>query len=125
MKRRQVAARTTPVKTVDEYIAEAPKNQRAVLAKLRRTIKAAAPEASESIAYGMAGFKYKGKPVIYFANWKGHIALYGSFADEYADQLKAFELAKGTVRFLPDHPPSDRLLTKIVKGRIAAIDAAR
>jgi uncharacterized protein YdhG (YjbR/CyaY superfamily) len=82
------------------------------------------PRRAESIAYGMAGFKYKGKPLIYFANWKGHIALYGSFADEYADELNAFELAKGTVRFPPDHPPSDRLLTKIVKGRIAAIDAA-
>jgi uncharacterized protein YdhG (YjbR/CyaY superfamily) len=124
MKRKQTAATTPPVKTVDEYIAKAPKNQRAVMAKLRQTIKAAAPAASESIAYGMAGFKYKRKPLIYFANWKGHIALYGSFADEYADELKAFELAKGTVRFPPDHPPSDRLLTKIIKGRIAAIDAA-
>lgn len=125
MKTKQAAARTTHAKTVDEYIAAAPKGQRAVLAKLRQTIKAAAPKATESIAYGMAGFKYRGKPVIYFANWKGHIALYGSFADEYADELKAFELAKGTVRFPPDRPPSDRLLTKIVKGRIAAIDAAR
>jgi uncharacterized protein YdhG (YjbR/CyaY superfamily) len=125
VKRKQTAATRTPVKTVDEYIAKAPENQRAVMAKLRKTIKAAAPNASESIAYGMAGFKYKGKPLIYFANWKDHVALYGSFADEYADELKAFELAKGTVRFPPDHPPSDRLLTRIVKGRVAAIDAAR
>jgi uncharacterized protein YdhG (YjbR/CyaY superfamily) len=123
--KKQAAPKTTQAKTVDEYIAAAPKDHRAVLKKLRQTIKAAAPRASESIAYGMAGFKYKGKPVIYFANWKGHVALYGSFADEYADELKAFELAKGTVRFPPDHPPSDRLLTRIVKGRVAAIDAAR
>jgi uncharacterized protein YdhG (YjbR/CyaY superfamily) len=111
--------------TVDEYIAASPAKLRPALKKLRKTIKAAAPNATEAMAYGMAGYKYKGKPVILFAHWKDHLALYGSFVNEYADELKAFTLLKGTVRFPADQPPSDRLLTKIVKGRMAAIDATR
>lgn len=124
MKKRRAAATTTQAKTVDDYIAAAPRDQRAVLTKLRQTIQAAAPKAAECIAYGMAGFKYKGKPVLYFAYWKDHIALYGSFIDAHAAELKAFDLAKGTVRFTPDKPPSERLVAKIVKGRIEAIDVA-
>jgi len=40
-----------PAKTVDEYIASAPKNTRKVLKDLRRAIKDAAPKAEESISY--------------------------------------------------------------------------
>ncbi len=29
-----------------------------------------APKATEGIHYGMAGYKYKGKPVIYLARWR-------------------------------------------------------
>lgn len=111
--------------TVDDYIAASPAKLRPALKKLRKTIKAAAPNATESIGYGMASYKYKGKPVILFAHWKDHVALYGSFVNEYADELKGYTVLKGTVRFPPDKPPSDRLLTRIVKGRMAAIDEGK
>lgn len=111
--------------TVDEYIAASPAKLRPALKKLRKTIKAAAPNATETIGYGMASYKYKGKPVILFAHWKDHVALYGSFVNEYAEELKAFTVLKGTVRFPADRPPSDRLITKIVKGRMAAIDEGK
>ncbi|HVH62204.1 MAG TPA: DUF1801 domain-containing protein [Candidatus Dormibacteraeota bacterium] len=110
-------------KTVDEYIAASPARLRPTLNRPRKVIRAAAPKATEVIGYGMAGYKYKGKPVVYFAHWKDHVALYGSFVNEYAQELKAFTLLKGTVRFPPEKPPSDRLLTKIIKSRVAAIDA--
>ncbi len=63
------------VKTVDEYIASAPQGIQKKLKALRTTIKAAAPQASEKISYGMAGYYYKGR-LIYFAYFKSHIGLY-------------------------------------------------
>ena len=52
------AVNTTHTKTVDEYLAAAPKDKRAALIKLRNAIKAAAPKATESMSYGIAAFKH-------------------------------------------------------------------
>jgi uncharacterized protein YdhG (YjbR/CyaY superfamily) len=109
--------------TVAEYLAAAPKDQRAALTKVRRAIKAAAPKASEGVYYGIAGFKYKGKPLLYFGYAKDHCALYGSVSLGGVD-AKKFDLDKGTLRFTTDDPVPDRLVTKIVKARITEIDKA-
>lgn len=116
------ASMAKPAKTVDAYLAAAPKEQRAGLMKLRRTIKAAAPKATESVSYGMAGFKHKGKHLLIFGYWKTHVAIYGSFGAHTAE-LKPYDQShKGTVRFPADKPLPYGLVTKIVKARVAEID---
>jgi uncharacterized protein YdhG (YjbR/CyaY superfamily) len=119
------AAKTTHTKTVDDYLAAAPKDKHAALMKLRKTIKAAAPKATEGISYGMVGYKHNGKRLVYFAYWDAHCALYGtssSFIDSHAAELKAYDLSKGTIRFSADKPLPDRLVTKIVKARVAEVE---
>jgi uncharacterized protein YdhG (YjbR/CyaY superfamily) len=116
-----------PAQTVDDYIAAAPKDQRAGLTKLRKAIKAAAPNAKELVSYGMAGFKQDGKRVAYFAYWKRHIALYGTsrdFIDEHVDELEPYLQSKGTLQFPADKPMPYGLVTRIVKARIAEIEKA-
>jgi uncharacterized protein YdhG (YjbR/CyaY superfamily) len=120
---KKTAAKSTPTNAVDDYLAAAPKDQRAALTRLRRTIKAAAPKATEGIRYGIAGFTHDGKPLLHFGYWKAHCALYGSF-DAHAVELKAYDLSKGTIRFPAEKPLPDRLVTKIVKARIAEIERA-
>ena len=127
--RKAKAAKTKVPKTVDDYIAAAPESQRATLTRLRKTIKTAAPKAVESVAYGMAGFKYKGKPLALFAYWKDHYSLYGvssAVIDAHADELKPYKLSKvkGTIQFATDKPLPDRLVTKMVKAHMAEIDKA-
>jgi uncharacterized protein YdhG (YjbR/CyaY superfamily) len=118
------AAKTTRTTTVDDYLGAAPKDQRAALTKLRNTIKATAPKATEGLSYGLVGFKYNGKPLIHFAYWKNHIALYGNFPT-HAAELKAYDQSgKGTYRFPADKPLPYGLVTKIVKSRLADIDRA-
>src|SRR6266511_2577112 len=46
---------------VEEYLAALPEESRAALEKLRKTIKAAAPEATETISYQMPAFKDQGR----------------------------------------------------------------
>jgi uncharacterized protein YdhG (YjbR/CyaY superfamily) len=119
------AAKTAPPRTVDDYIAAAPKDKRAVLTTLRKAIKAAAPKATESVSYGIVGFKQDGKRVVYFGYWKAHYALYGtsgSFLRAHAAELKDYVKSKGTLRFPADRPIPDRLVMKIVKARIAEIE---
>jgi uncharacterized protein YdhG (YjbR/CyaY superfamily) len=73
----KTATKKAAPKTVAGYIAAAPKEQRAALERLRRTIKAAAPKATEGLSYGIVGFKQNGKYVAYVGTWKAHFALYG------------------------------------------------
>jgi uncharacterized protein YdhG (YjbR/CyaY superfamily) len=123
MPTRKVA--TTPAKTVDDYIASAPKDRRATLTRLRKTIKEAAPKATEIVSYGMAGFKQDGKRVAYFAYWKAHIALYGTshkFIVAHAAELKPYVQSKGTIQFAAAKPLPYGLVTKIVKARVAEIE---
>jgi uncharacterized protein YdhG (YjbR/CyaY superfamily) len=126
-KTKRLTAKATPIKDVDDYIAAAPVSQRAVLKKLRGTIRAAAPKATESISYGMAGFKQEGKRVAYFAYWKAHVALYGTsggFIKAHAAELKPYVQTKGTIQFPSDKPLPYGLVTKIVKARVAEIKKA-
>lgn len=118
------AAVATRPKTVAEYLTAAPKDKRAALTKLRRTIKAAAPKATEAMSYGIVGFKQDGKPLVYFGYWKAHIGLYGTgsgFIDAHAAELKPYVLSKGTIQFPADRPLPYGLVTKIVKARVAEI----
>lgn len=109
--------------TVAEYLAAAPAKQRAALRKVRAQIKAAAPDATEGLAYGIAGFKHRGKPLIYYGYAKEHCALYGGAIGSHADELAAYDVSKGTLRFQPERPPPARLVAKLVKSRIAEIEA--
>ena len=109
---------------VERYYAAAPEAKRAALQKLRRTIKAAAPKATEGLSYGIVGFKLAGKPLAYYGYAKAHCGLYGIDGSTYAKELKAYEVSKGTIQFTPDKPLPDRLVTKMVRARAAAIEQA-
>jgi len=118
---------TKPAESVDDYIASAPNERRAALTKLRKTIRAAAPKATEIVSYGMAGFKQDGERVAYFAYWKTHTALYGTsreFIKTHTKELKPYVQSRGTLQFPADKPLPYGLVTKIVKARIAEIESA-
>ena len=120
--------RTRRTKTIDDYLAAAPKDKRAALIKLRTAIRAAAPTATEGLGYGMAMFRHpNGQPLVYFAYWKDHCALYGAglgFIEAHAAELKPYRLSKGTIRFTTDEPLPDRLVRMIVKARLAEVEKA-
>lgn len=116
------------MKTVDDYIDGAPHDKQTTLKKLRQTIKAAAPKATESVSYGIVGYKLKGKPVAYFGYWKAHYSLYGlgnRVTKAHAKDLKDYLMSKGTIRLPADEPPPYRLITRMVKARVAEIEDAR
>ena len=109
--------------TTDDYLSALPEVQRTALQKLRETIKAAAPEAVESISYGMPTFKYKGRPLIYFGAAKNHCALYGVSMEAHKDELQSYDTSKGTIRFQPGKPVPAALVKKFVRARIVEIEA--
>ena len=107
---------------VERYYAAAPEDKRASLLRLRRTIRAAAPKATEAMRYGMVGFMYRGHPLVHIAYWKSHFALYGGF-DAQAKELKAYDqTGKGTFRFPIGEPLPYALVTRMIKSKVAELD---
>jgi uncharacterized protein YdhG (YjbR/CyaY superfamily) len=107
--------------SVEEYMASLPEAPRAALEKLRKTIKAAAPEATETISYQMPAFKLHGRFLVSYAAFKNHCSLFPASArvlEEHGEELKPYVSGKGTIRFTTDKPMSSTLVKKIVKARI-------
>jgi uncharacterized protein YdhG (YjbR/CyaY superfamily) len=111
---------------VDDYLAGVPEEARGTLEEVRRMIRAAAPEAVEGMGYGMPGYKYRGRPLAYFAAAKNHCGLYGLPAEieAFREELKAYDVSKGTIRFPPGDPLPEHLVRGLVKARMTAIEAA-
>jgi len=113
-------------KSVDEYIAAQPEAVRPKLEQVRAAIRKAVPEAVEVIGYRMPGYKLQGKPMLYFAGFKEHYSLFaasGSFFAELEDELKGYELKKGTIHFPLTKPVPVKLISRIAKLRAAGIAA--
>jgi uncharacterized protein YdhG (YjbR/CyaY superfamily) len=114
-------------RSVDEYIAAQPPAVRPKLEQVRAAIRRAVPEAVEGIGYRMPGYKLRGKPMLYFAGFKKHYSLFaasGTFFAALEEELKGFELRKGTVHFPLTEPVPVELISRIAKLRAAGIAAA-
>ena len=112
-------------KTIDEYLANIENDEhRAALSKLRKQIKAAAPNAEECISYQMPAFRQNGM-LVYFGDAAKHCAFYpgGRAVEEHQVELKDFSLSKGTIRFQPTKPIPAAVVRSIVKKRLAQNEA--
>ena len=113
--------------SVDEYIAVQPEALRPKLEQVRAAIRRSVPDAVEGIGYLMPGYKLHGKPLLYFAGFKEHYSLFaasGTFFATLADELKGYELRKGTVHFSISKPVPVKLISRIAKLRAAGIAAS-
>ena len=118
-----------PASPIDTYIAGFPTEVQAVLQQVRAVIREEAPEATESISYGIPTFTWHGK-LIYFAGFAKHISVYPAPRgyDEFRDELAAYPGGKGTVQFALDKPIPFDLIRRIVRFRMTdnlAREAAR
>jgi len=106
---------------IDEYLADVPEPARGTLQKIRAAIRSAVPpEAAEAITYRIPTFKYNGA-LVAFAAFSHHCSFFPmSYAviGAYKNDLKAFEVSKGTIRFPVDKPLPATLVKKMVKARI-------
>ena len=104
--------------TVDDYIAACPPKVRAILSRIRSTVRKAAPDAEERISYRMPSFVQNGT-LVYYAAFKNHIGLYPPVKGD-AKLLKdvaKYANEKGNLRFPLDEPIPYALISRIVKAR--------
>ena len=91
-------------KTIDEYIADYPKDIQKLLQQVRATIKKAAPEAEEKISYGIPTFTLNGN-LVHFGAYEKHIGFYATPTGHQAfkKELSLYKRGKGTAQFPLDN----------------------
>lgn len=106
--------------SIDEYIALFPDDIQRTLQGLRATVRAAAPDAQEKISYGIPTFALNGN-LVHFAAFEKHIGFYPTSSGilAFKRELASYELAKGTVRFPIGRPLPLKLISRIVRFRVA------
>ena len=107
-------------KSVDDYIQTFPPNVRELLEQVRMTIQKAAPGAEEGISYGMPGYKYNKRPLVYFAGYEKHIGFYATPTghSQFARELSKYKQGKGSVQFPLDEPMPLDLIARITRFRV-------
>lgn len=109
---------------MDDYLAALPADERAALRHLRDQVASLAPGAEEGRSYGVHAFIQAGKPLLGFAAAKKHLSIYpfsSAAVDAVRGRLEGYDLAKGTIRFKPDHPLPDDVVAELVRVRLAEI----
>ncbi len=111
-----IARMQTAIKTVPEYLSGFPASTKKMLIQIRKIIREAVPESTETISYGMPTYKME-RNLIHFAGYKNHIGLYPGpvFLNAFAKEISGYETSKGTIRFPLDAPLPISLIDKIVK----------
>ncbi len=109
--------------TVDAYLDAVPADRRAAFEQLRETINAAAPEATESIAYQMPALRsHGGQFLVSYAAFKNHYSLFPAseaVVEALGEELTPYLSGKGTIRFPADKPIPVKTVKKILKVRLA------
>ena len=106
---------------VERYLNEFSGNIRQRLDVVRKIIRDAAPEAVESIGYGMPAYKLNGKPLVYFAGFPNHIGLYATpnGHEAFKKEFAPYKQGKGSVQFPLDQPLPVELIRRVVEYRVS------
>jgi len=114
--------------TVEEYLRSVPDDRRAALEHLRQAVNAAAPEATETVAYGMPALRsHGGQFLVSYAVYRHHYSLFPAsqaVVEALGNEATPYLSGKGTIRFPAGRPIPAALVTRIVKVRLAE-NAAR
>jgi uncharacterized protein YdhG (YjbR/CyaY superfamily) len=125
--RKRVSKRKAVPNTVDEYLAGIPEPARSTLNQIRAAIRSAVPpEAVEIISYRIPAFKY-GEVLMWYAAFSDHCSLFPtrSVIETLKKELAAYSISKGTVHFPADKPMSTPLVRRLVKARVAEVEAKK
>ncbi len=118
----------TDYKTIDDYIAAFPEEDRVVLLGIRAAIRQGAPEAEEVISYQIPAFKHHGF-VIYFSAFAKHYSL--SFPppwtvfEQFKEELAPYKMSKSTIQLPKARPIPYELIAKMAAFRASENAAAK
>jgi uncharacterized protein YdhG (YjbR/CyaY superfamily) len=105
---------------MDEYLQRLGPAERAALERVRSIVGAAEPDAEEGRSYGMPAFRYAGRPLLGFTAARRHLSIFPfspAAIEAVKVRLEGFDLAKGTIRFTPEHPVPEDVIRDLIRAR--------
>ena len=115
------------MKEVEDFLGTLPDDRRQALQHLRELTQKTCPAAVEGFGYGMPGYKYRGRPLIYFSSFKNHMSIFAvgyEGINRHRVELADYEIRAGTIHFQAAKPLPDRLIKTMIRERMADIDQA-
>ena len=112
--------------TIDDYLATVRGDRRALLDRLRATIRSIVPRAEECISYGIPAFRLHGAVIAGFcarAQGCSYLPFSGTTLAALAGDLRAYQRTKSSLHFGPDAPLPARLVRKLIQARVAEVTA--
>jgi uncharacterized protein YdhG (YjbR/CyaY superfamily) len=109
---------------VDKYLAALPAESRNCLEEMRQQIRAAAPAATESIAYGMPAFRLGKRFLVSYNAFQSHCSLFPAsegVRKALGKELEANFAGKGTIHFKPSEPLPPDVVRQIVEIRLKEV----
>lgn len=108
------------IDTIDAYISGFPKDIQEILQEIRKCIHKAAPDAKEAIKYAMPTFVLH-ENLVHFAAYPNHIGFYPTPTgiESFNKKLSVYKSGKGSVQFPLNEPIPYKLISEIVKYRVA------
>jgi uncharacterized protein YdhG (YjbR/CyaY superfamily) len=106
--------------SVDEYIGAFPEPTQKLLQQMRRAIRSVAPNAEETIKYGIPTYVLNGN-LVHFGGFERHVSFFPTSApvEAFKRELSRYETSKGTIHFPLDKPLPLGLIKRIVQFRVA------
>lgn len=97
-----------------------PEEKEIFLTEIYNVFKTAAPEATESIKWGMPTFELNGN-LVHFAAFKNHAGIFPtpSAIIKFKEELKKYSTSKGAIQIPYNSKIPKSLLKKIIRFRIA------
>jgi uncharacterized protein YdhG (YjbR/CyaY superfamily) len=126
--RRTARAPSSATAQIRAYLAAQPPRARRALQAIRRTIKAAAPDAVEHFSYRIPGFRLNEESFLWYAGFAEHASVYpltGATRRAIADVIDRYHTSKGTIRFSLDKPVPVALVRRIALARAAEVRAGK
>jgi uncharacterized protein YdhG (YjbR/CyaY superfamily) len=109
-------------KTIDAYLAAVEPRRRATLEKLRRMMRALAPDAEESIRYGLPAFREGARIIGGFAATSKGCSYYpfsGRTLSALGEALEGYESTRGALHFDAKKGLPKALVAKLIATRRA------
>src|ERR1700722_12076367 len=100
---------------IDDYLAGVAPGRRALLQKLRKTIRSIVPEVEECISYRLPAFRYRGTMVAGFSDYP----FSGTTLKTLAGDIEGYSKTKSALHFDLDRPLPASLVRKLLQARIA------
>jgi len=109
---------------ISSYLAKQPPLTRRELKRIRTAIRSAAPGAVETFSYGIPGFRFDNRPLVWYAGFKSHLSIFPMTAKiraKFRSAIKNYGTSTGTIRFPLSKPAPVTLVKRLVRARMAEI----